>query len=218
MSARKALAKQLATDWAPWALAAAVAEVLPDQAANRLRALATEVYGEALTPYAPPPRRLAAAILKAEVFEQIFKASRKAARPPVPVTLPARMAPLAPFASLDLPQLDTPGDLAHWLQVPPKRLEWFADTAGRTAAAQAQEALRHYTWTWLPRRGAAPRLIEAPKAEMKRIQRQILREILDPVPCHRAAEGFRKGRSCLTHAQRHAGERLVIAADLRDFS
>jgi RNA-directed DNA polymerase len=221
MSARKALAKQLALamfarDWAPEALGAAVAETLPDQTASRLQALAAEVYGGALTPYVPPPRRLAAAILQTEAFEQIFIASRKDARPVAPVTLPGRMAPLAPFAALELPQLATPGDLADWLQVPPKRLEWFADTAGRTADTR-DEALRHYSWAWLPRRGAAPRLIEAPKAEMKRIQRQILREILDPVPCHRAAEGFRKGRSCLTHAQRHAGERLVIAADLRNF-
>jgi retron-type reverse transcriptase len=60
-------------------------------------------------------------------------------------------------------------------------------------------------------------LIEAPKADMKRIQRKILRDILDLVPPHDCAHGFTKGRSCISYAQLHAGERIVVAIDLKDY-
>ncbi len=69
----------------------------------------------------------------------------------------------------------------------------------------------------MPRNCAPPRLIEAPKAETKHFQRKILRQILDPVPPHDCAHGFRKGRSCLSYAHQHAGEKIVVAIDLKDF-
>lgn len=52
---------------------------------------------------------------------------------------------------------------------------------------------------------------------MKAAQRQILQGILDHVPAHDAAHGFVKGRSCLSAAQKHGGEHVVIAVDLQDF-
>jgi hypothetical protein len=180
------------------------------------RGLAADVIQSSGTPYAPPPQRLAATIGQAEGFEVLFVACRDKMLSTEPLLMPARMSPLAPFAELPLPQLATAGDLARWLNLTPQHLDWFADIAGRNADADG-EALRHYRWYWRPRRRGPPRLIEAPKSSLKGLQRSILREILDPVPCHGAAEGFRKGRSCRDHAQRHAGEDLVVAADLRDF-
>ena len=52
---------------------------------------------------------------------------------------------------------------------------------------------------------------------MRAIQRRILHEILDLLPPHESAHGFVRGRSCLTGAQVHAGERIVVALDLRNF-
>jgi hypothetical protein len=49
------------------------------------------------------------------------------------------------------------------------------------------------------------------------IQRRILHEILDLVPPHHCAHGFVAGRSCLGAAQIHAGESIVVAADLKSF-
>ena len=46
----------------------------------------------------------------------------------------------------------------------------------------------------------APRVIEAPKARLKEIQRWVLREVLDHVPVHPAAHGFAPGRSLIGHA------------------
>jgi hypothetical protein len=37
------------------------------------------------------------------------------------------------------------------------------------------------------------------------------------VPAHNAAHGFRRGRSCVTHAALHTGRRVVIRMDLKDF-
>ena len=175
-----------------------------------------EVLRAQVTAYSPPPPQLAKRILQAESFEPLFLIQQSNAPPARPLVMPARMTPLPHFAGLSLPQLATPGELALWLGLSPRHLDWFADISGRNAGDE-RATLQHYRWHWLPRRGAAPRLIEAPKAELKAMQQRILREILDPVACHPAAKGFRKGRSCLDHAQRHAGERLVIAADLRDF-
>ena len=60
-------------------------------------------------------------------------------------------------------------------------------------------------------------MIEAPKPKLRRLQRRILRGILDQVPPHPAAFGFVRGRNCLQGAQRHAGEDVVICMDLKDF-
>jgi retron-type reverse transcriptase len=61
------------------------------------------------------------------------------------------------------------------------------------------------------------RLIEAPKARLKKLQRQILAEILDRIPPHPAAHGFVKGRSIKTFAAPHVGQRVVLRMDLQDF-
>jgi hypothetical protein len=69
----------------------------------------------------------------------------------------------------------------------------------------------------LPKRTGQPRLIEAPKARLKAAQRLILRDILDHLPAHDAAHGFVRGRSCLSAAQTHGGEHVVVTVDLRDY-
>jgi RNA-directed DNA polymerase len=62
-----------------------------------------------------------------------------------------------------------------------------------------------------------PRSICSPRWPLKRVQRRILREILERVPVHPAAHGFVKGRSTVTNALPHCGARLVIKFDLQDF-
>jgi hypothetical protein len=61
------------------------------------------------------------------------------------------------------------------------------------------------------------RLIEAPKETLRAVQRRILHGILDRVPVHAAATGCVRGRSVLDNARRHAGTRLLLKMDLRDF-
>ncbi|MEO7497124.1 MAG: reverse transcriptase family protein [Massilia sp.] len=107
------------------------------------------------------------------------------------------------------------GALAAWLNEPVGALDWFADRwrLGREAASR----LQHYHYRWVPKRSGGLRLIEIPKERLRRIQQKILRQILDLVPAHPAAHGFRRGHSCVTHAALHTGKRAVIRMDLKDF-
>jgi hypothetical protein len=59
--------------------------------------------------------------------------------------------------------------------------------------------------------------VEAPKWQLREIQRRILREVLDHMPAHEAAHGFRPGRSPLTFAQIHSGQMCVVRLDLESF-
>src|SRR5690606_22604562 len=61
------------------------------------------------------------------------------------------------------------------------------------------------------------RLLESPKSRLTALQRRILREILERIPAHDAAHGYRRGRSVVSHVAPHAGQGLVIRLDLRDF-
>ena len=74
----------------------------------------------------------------------------------------------------------------------------------------------HYCNKWIAKRHGR-RLLEAPRPRLKRVQRVILRRVLDQAPLHPAAMGFRLGRSVLTHARTHAGKRWVVSMDLCDF-
>jgi RNA-directed DNA polymerase len=124
--------------------------------------------------------------------------------------------PAPRFAGIDVPRLATSGELAQWLGISIEHLRWYAD-ARRQHRRTATPALLHYTYHFMPKRSGPPRLIEAPKSRLKAIQRRIPREILDRVPPHDCAHGFVAGRSCRGSAQAHAGEALVIAADIREF-
>jgi hypothetical protein len=119
------------------------------------------------------------------------------------------------LAALGLPQLHSVGALAAWLDEPVGALGWLADQWRLPHDAQAR--LQHYHYRWVPKRSGGLRLIEIPKARLRRIQQKILRQILDLTPPHVAAHGFRRGRSSVTHAALHADRHTVIRMDLKDF-
>jgi RNA-directed DNA polymerase len=128
---------------------------------------------------------------------------------------PIRPPKAAWLAALALPELPNVGALATWLTEPVAAIDWFADRW--RLAHDEQSRLQHYHYRWLPKRSGGLRLIEMPKARLHRIQQKILRQILDLLPPHPAAHGFRRGRSCVTHAALHAGKRAVMRMDLKDF-
>jgi hypothetical protein len=112
--------------------------------------------------------------------------------------------------------IDSVAGLAERLELSGGQLAWLAD--GRSLERTvAHEKLRNYRYSVVPRRGGLPRVLEAPKARLKEIQRWILHEILEPVPLHEAAQGFTRGRSVATHARLHTGQAVVLRLDLKDF-
>lgn len=131
-----------------------------------------------------------------------------------------RRWPTAPTAMGAMPwpdvrPVDTVGDLGDWLGLDPPTLRWFADTRSLERMAGA-EPLRHYRYTWVPKAGGG-RLLEAPKPRLKEVQRRLLAGILDAIPVHPAAHGFRRGRSVRTFAAPHVGQDVVVHVDLAAF-
>jgi hypothetical protein len=114
-----------------------------------------------------------------------------------------------------VPPAATPTELAALLDLHPGELAWLADRHG--TERRAARRLRNYRYRWLARPSAPPRLIERPKALLKETQRRILHGILDAIPPHEAAQGFRRGHSAVTHARRHTRQEVVLRFDLEDF-
>jgi RNA-directed DNA polymerase len=128
--------------------------------------------------------------------------------------------PLATFTfaerGWDVPRIGTTGDLAAALGLGVDELDWFADRKN-LLGAWPDGPLQHYRWRWVPKRSGGWRLLETPKDRIKAAQRWVLRHILDRVPPHDAAHGFREGRSVLTFTAPHVGKAVVMRMDLEDF-
>jgi RNA-directed DNA polymerase len=112
--------------------------------------------------------------------------------------------------------IESVAELAELAELSAGQLAWLADVRGLERTVP-DERLRNYRYRTFPRVGGPPRVIEAPKARLKEIQRWLLHKILDHVPVHRDAHGFTRGRSVIGHARRHTGHEVLLALDLRDF-
>jgi RNA-directed DNA polymerase len=113
-------------------------------------------------------------------------------------------------------ELESASAVAERLELSDGQLAWLADVRSLERTV-TREKLRNYRYRTLPRRGGLPRLIEAPKARLKEVQRWVLHDILDHVPAHEAAHGFTQGRSAVSNARAHTGQETVLRLDLKDF-
>jgi hypothetical protein len=148
-------------------------------------------------------------VRKNESFERAWKERRIPHRTP-------RFLPFEPRMGTQrwqVPVLTTSGELARWLHLTPGELDWFADRRG----LNQRSPLQHYRSTWIARGARLPRLLEAPKRRLRLMQRRLLDDMLARVPVHDAAHGFVSGRSALTHARLHTGQKLVVRFDLAHF-
>lgn len=132
---------------------------------------------------------------------------------------PGAMQPARVGTGWKVPPIESAGALAEWLGVQASELEWFADLKGLTRRGRPGEGdpLNHYNYRALGKQGGALRLIESPKTRLKEMQRKILAEMLEGIPTHEAAHGFRKGKSIKTFAAPHVDKDVVLRMDLRDF-
>jgi hypothetical protein len=115
-----------------------------------------------------------------------------------------------------LPTLQTPGELAQFLGLTPAELEWFADVRLLNPRSR-EKRLRQYTLQWRVKPDGSVRLLEAPKRRLKALQTVVLRKILELIPVHEAAHGFRRGHSIRTFAAPHVGRHVVLRVDIRQF-
>ncbi len=106
-------------------------------------------------------------------------------------------------------------ECAAALDLTPGELSWFADARGWNR--RAAEPVRHYGYRWIPTASGGVRLIERPKPRLAELQRRIVRHVVDALPVHEAAHGFRRGRSPVSCAAPHAGRETVVRMDLEGF-
>jgi hypothetical protein len=109
-----------------------------------------------------------------------------------------------------LPELGDVDAFAKAVGLTVPRLRWLA------YHRDVDSGTHYHRWT-VPKRDGSPRLISAPKRELKAVQRWIMREVTEHLPVHAAAHGFLAGRSIATNALPHAGARIVVKMDIKDF-
>ena len=110
----------------------------------------------------------------------------------------------------ELPELKDVHALATALELTIPRLRWLV------YHREVDTGTHYHRWT-VPKRSGGERLISAPKPDLKRAQAWIARNITEHLPVHGAAHGFLAGRSTLSNASVHAGARVVVKFDVRDF-
>lgn len=118
--------------------------------------------------------------------------------------------PRARRQQLGLPELGDVDAFAATVGLSLPRLRWLA-------FHRDVDTGTHYHRWLVPKRDGTPRLISAPKPDLKAVQRWIMREVTEHLPVHGAAHGFLAGRSIVTNAQPHAAASVVVKMDIRDF-
>jgi RNA-directed DNA polymerase len=121
-----------------------------------------------------------------------------------------RRANVEKLQAAGLPVLATPADVAAALGLPISRLRWLAF---HSDAAQ----VTHYIRFQVPKKSGGVRELAAPHRDLAAAQRWIFENILRKMATHAAAHGFITGRSILTNAAPHVGQKILVNADLENF-
>lgn len=83
--------------------------------------------------------------------------------------------------------------------------------------ARNTSKISHYKRFQIPKKTGGVRTISAPMPRLKALQGWLLETVLEKVPVHECAHGFRTGRSIVSNASPHVGARAVVNMDLQDF-
>jgi RNA-directed DNA polymerase len=127
------------------------------------------------------------------------------------------MLPVAAARRWNLPGITSPAALADWLGITTDELAWFSNCAG-IGHDECSAVRHHYHYLLRAKPHGGVRVLEAPQARLKAIQRQILTELLDLIPPYfTAAHGFVKGRSVRSFAAEHVGRTVLLRIDLAEF-
>lgn len=203
-------------DWEEAALARHLQTRLPRQLQDMAKPIARWLNAEYPKSVAPDARQILRVIRETGQANRILAHAQRTGASPAPGLSTPVFRPTPALAHLPLPALDTPAALADWLALPQDQLIRFTDPRALSARSTSPFA-PHYRPHLIPKSDGRLRLIEEPKPFLKRLQRRVLHGILNLIPPHDAAFGFRPGRNCIAGAARHAGEAVVISFDLADF-
>ena len=116
----------------------------------------------------------------------------------------------AQLARHSLPVWRTDAELADALAVDLKTLRHFSTHS-------AKDRLTHYVTFAIPKRTGGERLIMAPKARLKALQRRLNALLVSKLPISEYAHGFRTGHSVRSNAEPHVGKSVILRLDVKDF-
>lgn len=209
-AARALAGAMLAGDWQPDAMARRARRCVGERR-KWLSDLAAIVWHGFENAPVDRPRELARFIAACEPFERALSGDRR-------VRVLHWFTAETAMGSMPWPvrPLHAVVDLGLLLNLPVEEVMWFADVRSLERDAR-DERLRHYRYRWLAKPSGGVRLLEAPKPRLMQYQRVLLRRILDAIPPHPSAHGFRLRHSALTHASAHVGRQAVLRFDLEDF-
>lgn len=74
-----------------------------------------------------------------------------------------------------------------------------------------------YRASRIRKRDGRKRLISSPNPRLKQVQRTLLRTVLNRLPVHPSAKGFRRQQSTVDHASLHSGKPFVVLMDIEQF-
>lgn len=94
---------------------------------------------------------------------------------------------------------------------------WPEDKHLRCLYAVSNHAERHYTQLTIPKRDGTVRELWSPDPLLKKIQRNILRNVLEELPVSPHATAYRRGLGILGNASPHQGQKQILKLDIRDF-
>lgn len=69
----------------------------------------------------------------------------------------------------------------------------------------------------IEKRSGGHRYIQAPDKPLKKVQRTILKRLLNKLPVHPSATGFEKGHSIVSNAFPHVGADIILRMDIKSF-
>lgn len=111
---------------------------------------------------------------------------------------------------LDLPLLHSAEEVAQALEIETSQLAWL--TYHRAAATSD-----HYQHFTIPKKSGGTRKISSPKAKLRHAQSWLLESVLSKVPVDNAAMAFRPKLNIAHNAQIHAGAKVIVRIDFKDF-
>lgn len=109
-------------------------------------------------------------------------------------------------------KLRTLADLARHLDVSADKLQALAEQLDR----EREHTALYHSWEE-PKKSSGTRPIDAPRGELKRVQKLVNDRILQRLAVHPAARGGVRGRDLLSNVTPHVGKRMVATYDLESF-
>lgn len=116
----------------------------------------------------------------------------------------------AKLQKFGLPDFENEEALAKAMGIQVKHLRFLAYN-------RKVSKVSHYRRFYMQKKSGGKRLISAPMPLLKKIQYWVMDNILDPIPTHESAHGFKKEHSIVSNARPHVKQDVVINHDFKDF-